>query len=152
MCLMLKQRLWRLNDDYPTLVQWWTDWEFGIVPKECLPPDGIIVFKNDSPICATGLYIGTGTKFGFMEWVVVNKKAPPKVCHKALTLCIDSVIDLAEQKGMTLLYTVTGAEALHKRYTKYHGLRIMENNTKTFLKDIKNLYPNLDCFEEYEES
>ena len=67
---LLKKRLWQLDKDYPTLVKWWEDWEFGIVPQECLPPDGVIIENEGMPICGAGLYIGVGTKFSFMEWLV----------------------------------------------------------------------------------
>ena len=30
-------RPWDRDKDYDTLVKWWTQWEFGVVPKECLP-------------------------------------------------------------------------------------------------------------------
>ena len=85
----MQDRLWNRDTDYDTLVKWWTDWEFGVVPKECLPPDGIIVEDEGKPICAAGLYIGIGTTFSFMEWVVVDMKAKPIQTHKALVLCID---------------------------------------------------------------
>ena len=44
------------ESDWDTLVKWWTQHEFGIVPKKCLPPDGIIVEENNIPVCAGGLY------------------------------------------------------------------------------------------------
>ena len=53
----MKHRPWNIEQDYNTLVQWWTDWEFGTVPKECLPPDGIIVEIDSKPICAGVFYI-----------------------------------------------------------------------------------------------
>ena len=54
-------RPWDRDKDYDTLVKWWTDWEFGTVPKECLPPSGIVVSEDGKDICAGGLYIGEGT-------------------------------------------------------------------------------------------
>ena len=69
----MQTRKWKLDTDYKYLVEWWKQYDFGTVPKECLPPDGIVVLL-DRPICAAGLYLCKGTKFGFMEWVVVDKK------------------------------------------------------------------------------
>ena len=69
----MQARKWKLDTDYKYLVEWWKQYDFGTVPKECLPPDGIVVLL-DRPICAAGLYLCKGTKFGFMEWVVVDKK------------------------------------------------------------------------------
>ena len=45
----MQSRKWDRDKDYDTLVKWWTDWEFGKVPKECLPPEGIIVEDNGNP-------------------------------------------------------------------------------------------------------
>jgi hypothetical protein len=129
-------RNWDRDKDYDTLVKWWTQWEFGTVPKECLPPDGIIVEVDGKPVCAGGLYVCDGTAFGFMEWIVTDKEAEPRNVHKCLKLCIDSIMKLAKDKGMKLVYTVTKEQALHKRYTKYHDMVLTESNVKTFLRDL----------------
>lgn len=146
---MLTSRPWQLDQDYDTLKTWWTQWDFGIVPIECLPFDGIIVENNNTAVCAAGLYIGEGTKLGFMEWVVVDKLAQPKITHEALTHCINSIIELAKQRKLILLYTVTGAEGLHKRYVKYHDMHLLENNTKTFLRNLTDTPIDLEAFSEY---
>ena len=58
-------RIWDRDKDYDTLVKWWTQWEFGVVPKDILPPDGIMVEDDGVPICAGGLYFETKkTKLG----------------------------------------------------------------------------------------
>jgi len=136
----MQSRSWDRDTDYDTLVKWWNDWEFGTVPKECLPPDGIVVENDGAPVCAAGLYIGVGTQFAFMEWIVTDKKAEQRLIHKCLKLCIDSVMDLAKQKGMKLVYTATKEQALHKRYTKYHNMVLTESNVKTFLRDLDGSY------------
>ena len=100
-------RKWDRNNDYDTLVSWWKAWEFGIVPKECLPPDGIIVEQDGKPLCAGGLYIGVGTEFAFMEWIVTDKNAESRKIHQALRICIDELINLGKSKGMKLIYTAT---------------------------------------------
>ena len=137
-------RKWNLDTDYEYLVKWWKQHEFGTVPKECLPPDGIIV-SLDKPICAAGLYLCNGTKFGFMEWVVVDKKIGLKTAHNALNLCIEEIIQMAKDNNVRLLYTVTAQEALQKRYTKYHGMEVGEKSSMTFVKDLSNKqYKDLD--------
>tara|TARA_B100000965_G_C19141947_1_gene562070 strand:+ start:56 stop:520 length:465 start_codon:yes stop_codon:yes gene_type:complete len=133
-------RNWNLDKDYDTLVKWWNDWKFGVVPKECLPPDGIIVESEGNPICAGGLYIGIGTQFAFMEWIVTDKNADKRQIHKALKLCIDNLVELAKSKGMKLIYTATKERELHKRYTKYHDFVLAETNVHTFLRDLDGKY------------
>ena len=136
----MQSRPWHRDTDYSTLTKWWTDWEFGVVPKECLPPDGVIVEVDGEPVCAGGLYIGVGTQFAFMEWIVTDKNADPRTTHKCLKECIDSIIKLAESKGMKLVYTATKEQALHKRYTKYHKMIPAESNVKTFVLDLDGNY------------
>jgi len=133
-------RFWDRDRDYDTLVKWWNDWEFGVVPKECLPPDGIIVEEEGTPVCAGGLYIGEGTQFGFMEWIVTDKQADHRLVHRALKKCIDSIMQFAKDKGLKLVYTATKEQALHKRYQKYHQMVLTESNVKTFLRDLDGSY------------
>tara|TARA_E500000075_G_scaffold128103_1_gene134376 strand:+ start:413 stop:877 length:465 start_codon:yes stop_codon:yes gene_type:complete len=136
----MQDRSWNRDEDYATLVKWWKQWEFGVVPKECLPPDGIIVEDNGTPICAGGLYIGEGTQFAFMEWIVTDKNADARRTHTALKMCIDRIMDLAKSKGIKLVYTATKEQALHKRYTKYHDMVLTETNVKTFIRDLDGSY------------
>ena len=138
----MQSRLWDRDKDYDTLVKWWTQWEFGIVPKECLPPEGVVVELDGKPICASGLYVGEGTQFGFMEWVVTDKQADSRKMHSALKMCIDSIMHMAKDKGLKLVYTATKEQALHKRYTKYHDMVLTESNVKTFLRDLDGEYSN----------
>ena len=136
----MRVRFWDRDRDYSTLVKWWNDWEFGVVPKECLPPDGIIVEEEGTPVCAGGLYIGEGTQFGFMEWIVTDKHADQRLVHRALKKCIDSIMQFARDKGLKLVYTATKEQALHKRYQKYHQMVLTESNVKTFLRDLDGAY------------
>ena len=136
----MRVRFWDRDSDYDTLVKWWNDWEFGVVPKECLPPDGIMVEEQGTPVCAGGLYIGEGTQFGFMEWIVTDKQADQRLVHRALKKCIDSIMQFAIDKGLKLVYTATKEQALHKRYQKYHQMVLTESNVKTFLRDLDGSY------------
>ena len=136
----MQVRLWHRDRDYNTLVKWWNDWEFGVVPKECLPPDGIIVEEEGTPVCAGGLYIGEGTQFGFMEWIVTDRQADQRLVHRALKKCIDSIMQFARDKGLKLVYTATKEQALHKRYQKYHQMVLTESDVKTFLRDLDGKY------------
>ena len=136
----MRVRFWDRDRDYSTLVKWWNDWEFGVVPKECLPPDGIIVEEEGTPVCAGGLYVGEGTQFGFMEWIVTDKQADQRLVHRALKKCIDSIMQFARDRGIKLVYTATKEQALHKRYQKYHQMMLTESNVKTFLRDLDGKY------------
>ena len=131
----MQLRHWNIDTDYDTLVEWWDHYDFGRVPKEALPRTGMLVEdENKNRICAGGLYIDH--KFAFMEWVIVDPKAKPKLAHSSIKLLIDSLVKLAKDKGCILLYTVTENPGLHKRYVKYHGFSQGENKTRSFMKDL----------------
>ena len=140
----MQARNWNLDKDYPYLVNWWKQHEFGIVPKKCLPPDGIIVEENNIPICAGGLYICVNSNFSVMEWIVADKTASIKNIHKGLNLCITEIFKLAKKYNMELIYSMTANTSLHKRYTKYHIMKLVENNVKTFLMDLTKSYTDLE--------
>ena len=129
-------RAWNRDTDYDTLVKWWTQWEFGIVPKDMLPQDGVIVSVDDKPICAAGIYLYPKTALALMEWVVTDKDSNLRKRHKALKMCIDSIMDLAKKRGAKLVYTMTKEEALQKRYQKYHNMVLTESNVKTYIRDL----------------
>ena len=132
----MQDRPWDRDTDYDTLVKWWTQWEFGIVPKDMLPQDGVIVSVDDKPICAAGIYLYPKTALALMEWVVTDKDSNLRKRHKALKMCIDSIMDLAKKRGAKLVYTMTKEEALQKRYQKYHNMVLTESNVKTFIRDL----------------
>ena len=148
----MQVRLWDRDKDYDTLVKWWKQWQFGIVPKDCLPLDGIIVEVDNIPMCAGGIYRYPGTAFGFMEWVVTDKYADLRKRHKALKLCIDGIMELAKNNGVRLVYTMTKSSALQKRYQKYHNMVLTESNVKTFLRDFEGSYSkNLEWIQDDEQ-
>tara|TARA_Y100001960_G_C14221996_1_gene609474 strand:- start:67 stop:534 length:468 start_codon:yes stop_codon:yes gene_type:complete len=140
----MQARNWNLDKDYPYLVNWWKQHEFGIVPKKCLPPDGIIVEENNIPICAGGLYRCVNSNFSVMEWIVADKTANIKSIHRGLNLCITEIFKLAKKYNMELIYSMTANTSLHKRYTKYHNMKLVENNVKTFLIDLTKSYTDLE--------
>ena len=140
----MQARNWNLDKDYPYLVNWWKQHEFGIVPKKCLPPDGIIIEENNIPVCAGGLYRCVDSNFSVMEWIVADKTANIKSIHKGLNLCITEIFKLAKKYNMELIYSMTANTSLHKRYTKYHNMKLVENNVKTFLMDLTKSYTDLE--------
>ena len=140
----MQARNWNLDKDYPYLVNWWKQHEFGIVPKKCLPPDGIIIEENNIPICAGGLYRCVNSNFSVMEWIVADKTANIKSIHRGLNLCITEIFKLAKKYNMELIYSMTANTSLHKRYTKYHNMKLVENNVKTFLIYLTKSYTDLE--------
>ena len=87
----IKTRLWNLDNDYSTIKYWWKEYDWTSPPKDCLPPDGIIVEYENTPVCCTGIYFAIGCKFAYMEWVLVDKNQNSEVRYSCLKECINSV-------------------------------------------------------------
>jgi len=141
---------WDLSKDYPIISKWCKDrkWDLSI-PKEMLPPLGIIV-SDVKKICAAGLYIDKKAKFGFMYGLFSNPKIGKIKLFKAMKLCIQEIEKQAIKNKLGLVYTITGESSLDKLYTKHMGMITCENNVKSYVINLnKNKYKNLDWISEF---
>ena len=73
---------------------------------------------------------------------MTDKQADSKIVHKALRLCIDDIMQLAEKMNCKLVYTATKEPGLQKRYQKFHKMILAESDVKTFLRDLDGKYSN----------
>ena len=142
---IIKCRRWNLDKDYPILKKWFKEhkWE-SVVPKEMLPPQGIIIEDNE-PICALGLYLNKKVKFGYMYGIFSNPKIGKIKLFKAMKMCMQEIKKQATKNKLGLVYTITGEPALDKLYTKYMGMQACENTVKSYVMNLnKTKYKNLD--------
>ena len=110
----MKYRFWNLDKDYTILESWCKErnWESNI-PKEMLPPQGIIVEDEDT-ICALGLYLNEQVKFGYMYGIFSNPKIGKMKLYRAMKLSLEAVKKLATSKGIEVIITHTAEKALEK--------------------------------------
>ena len=142
---IIKCRRWNLDKDYPILKKWFKEhkWE-SVVPKEMLPPQGIIIEDNE-PICALGLYLNKKVKFGYMYGIFSNPKIGKIKLFKAMKMSIQEVKKLAKQENIEIILTHTAEKALEKLYTKYGDMEYGEKNVKSYIMKMKKKkYTNLD--------
>ena len=142
---MIKCRKWNLDKDYPILKKWFKEhkWE-SVVPKEMLPPQGIIVEDNE-PICALGLYFNKKVKFGYMYGIFSNPKIGKIKLVKAMKMSLQAVRELASTKGVEVIITHTAEKALEKLYTRHGGMELVEKNVNQYIMNLnKEKYKNLD--------
>jgi|TARA_R110001592_G_C12958378_1_gene732063 hypothetical protein len=142
---IIKCRRWNLDKDYPILKKWFKEhkWE-SVVPKEMLPPQGIIIEDNE-PICALGLYLNKKVKFGYMYGIFSNPKIGKIKLFKAMKMSIQEVKKLAKQENIEIILTHTAEKALEKLYTKYGDMEYGEKNVKSYIMNLnKKKYTNLD--------
>ena len=134
----MNNRLWNLEKDYDTLVKWWNQHDFDLpVPKNVLPPLGVIIEEDNVSICAAGLYEDyKRTKFGFMFGLFTNPEIGKIKLFKAMNKCLEEINKLAKTKELGLVYTITGESALFKLYEK-NNMILVENNMKAYVMNVE---------------
>ena len=102
----MKLNVRRLRDeDYKTISQWWAKWKWPVIPKENLPPTGLIVEKGDVSIVSRYIYI-TNSKGALLEWIVSNPEYREEDRSKAIELLIVSAENMLKDQGITYIFSI----------------------------------------------
>ena len=83
---------------------WWQAHKFGVIPKEYLPENGLLLSDDSGPLAA-GFVYRTDSKMGWLEFMVTNPEANPIRRVKALRQLIVSLSALADSLGIGMLFT-----------------------------------------------
>ena len=141
----MQARKWDLDKDYSILSDWCKErnWDTPM-PKEVLPVRGIVIEDGvKQVICAAGLYIDEKSKFGFMYGIFSRPGTGKIKLFKAMKMCVEEIKKEAKNSELSLVYTITGESSLDKLYTKHIGMKVCENNVKSYVMNL-NKYKNLD--------
>ena len=141
----MQARKWNVKKDYPFISEWCKqrDWDSSI-PQEILPAVGVIVVDQD-PICAAGLFVDKTSKLGFMWGIFSNPKIGKIKLFKAMKMCVEGIKKQATKNKLSLVYTITGENALHKLYGKHMGIKMCENNINSYIMDLTgDKYKDMD--------
>ena len=102
------------EEDYEVICNWWTKWDWPILPKELLPQDGLggcMVEKNKKPIVAGFVYL-TNSKGAWFDYIVSDpdyreddrNEAVELLIHGAEQFCIDlgikAILHIGRNKGL----------------------------------------------------
>ena len=142
-------RIWDLKTDYLVICQWCKEFNWDLpVPKDVLPPNGIVIIDND-PICIAFLYKDQYSKFGFMYGIFSNPKISKIKLFRAMKLCVNEIKQLAKNNGIKIIYTVTGEKVLQRLYEKHLDIKYCESNIKSYIINLdKEKYNDLDWISE----
>jgi|TARA_B100002003_G_scaffold172407_1_gene160369 hypothetical protein len=142
-------RKWDLESDYSVICQWCKEFNWDLpVPKDVLPPNGIVITDND-PICIAFLYKDQYSKFGFMYGIFSNPKISKIKLFRAMKLCVNEIKQLAKNNGIKIIYTVTGEKVLQRLYEKHLDIKYCESNIKSYIINLdKEKYNDLDWISE----
>ena len=111
-----------IDGDYETiLIEWWKDWKWVPTEKDFLPDNGtggLMVVDGDIPVCAGFVYT-TNSSAAWVDWIVSNKnyrKKPERTI--ALEILVQSLTNLAKEKGHKYVYALIKHKGLIGVYEK----------------------------------
>ena len=100
----LNVRLLR-DEDYETIVSWWKWWKWPVLPKQSLPPTGLMVEKGDTSIVSCYIYI-TNSTGALLEWVVSNPEYREKDRKQAIELLLIAAEKMLKDQGVTYIFSI----------------------------------------------
>jgi hypothetical protein len=100
----------KLNEnDWDTLVSWWSRWKgWQHPPKDFLPDNGtggIIVYSNDIPVVAGFIYF-TNSKAVLLEWIISNPDYRESNRKNAIELLINTAEKVVKDQGGKYIFTI----------------------------------------------
>jgi len=101
----------RFNEkDHSILAQWWTDWNFPVVPLHLLPAFGVIVSSGKNDVCA-GFCYRTDSSYALTEYVVCSKNfRDKKIKEVAFEKLFDDLGAYAKAFGHGVLLTYVNSK------------------------------------------
>ena len=126
-----------LNEtDYDnTLCKWWSDWRWTPPSRDMLPENGsggIMVSKDGIDICA-GFIFFTNSKAAWVEFIVSNFEYKEKDRSDAITMVINTLTLIAQDKGYKFIYTSLKNKSLIDKY-KMCGYTMADSNCQEMIK------------------
>jgi len=123
----LNVRLLR-DKDYETIVSWWKWWKWPVLPKQSLPPTGLMVEKGDTSIVSCYIYI-TNSTGALLEWVVSNPEYREKDRKQAIELLLVAAEKMLKDQGVTYIFSIGRNKHLIETHKKLGW--IVDNKTST---------------------
>lgn len=127
------------NDDdyikyYPILYKWWKDWGFTPLAPDMLSKNGIIIYKDNTPICAGWLF-STDSNTAIAGWLISTKddKGKRKGCIEELIKRLEL---LANNLGFDLLNFPASNPFLSNKLEKLGFGDYADKNITNYFKRI----------------
>jgi hypothetical protein len=112
---------WCLNeDDYNVVCDMMTGWGMNPLHRRMLSEYGAIVSKDGCDVCSGWLY-QSDSKIAWVEWVVMNKKAPKNTREGALDYLYDILFHKAKELNFEIVMCIANHKSLINRLTNKLG-------------------------------
>ena len=108
------------EEDYEVICDWWTKWEWPILPKELLPQDGLggfVVEKNKKPIVAGFVYL-TNSKGAWFDYIVSDPDYREDDRDSAVEQLIDGVQQFCIDLGIKSILHIGKNKGLMNKFNK----------------------------------
>jgi hypothetical protein len=131
----MKVRYLNENDYDTTLCKWWSDWRWTPPSRDILPENGsggIMVYKDEVEICAGFIFL-TNSKTAWVEFIVSNFDYKEKDRSEAITMVINTLTIIAQEKGYKFIYTSLKNKSLIQKY-KLCGYTMGDGNCQEMIK------------------
>ena len=102
------------EEDYGTIMEWWTRWEWPVLPRHMLPDNGksgYMVEKDDKLIVCGFLYL-TNSKIAWLEWIVSNPDYREKDRKQAIELLIKGAENVCKNQGIRYIFSIGRSQHL----------------------------------------
>lgn len=98
------------------LVGWWRDWKWTAPTKDFLPNIGIIVYDEDTPVCAGYVYT-TNSSVCWVDWIISNFNYKDRKKRKeALTLLVNTLTTMSTYYNSKYCYALIKNKSLINIY------------------------------------
>lgn len=110
---------------------WWEGYDMLTLPKEALPPNGIIVYKQDVPVIAGWLYL-TDSMWAIMEWIVGDPNLGKDTRRNGLDVLIPALIEVAKAFNKPIVFSSVSHPTLIEAYQR-HGMMVNDRSMTNFV-------------------
>jgi len=121
------------EQDYPTLLKWWADNRFPVIPQSSLPEygtNGLMVFKDGVELCA-GFWYDTNSDLAWIEFIVANFDVKDRGLRKeSQNFLIENLKKWAKANQKKAAFTSVKREGLIQRFKDCGFIAGMNNTTE----------------------
>jgi GNAT superfamily N-acetyltransferase len=124
------------KEDLDVISKWWDYWygpdkvDVSILPANGL--GGIVVEKDDNPVCAGFIYLTNGG-IALIEWVVSDPNYRDEDRGDAVVLLIESCIAVARDQGYKYIYSSTNNSSIIEK-CKTIGCEVSDKTFRSLIK------------------
>jgi len=129
---------WCLNEeDYAVVCSMMNGWGMNALHRRMLSENGAIVSKDGIDACSGWLY-QSDSKITWIEWVVMDKKAPKEIRTGALDFLYETLFNRARELGFEAVMCIANSKPLIERLV--NKLNFVEDtqggNQKLYFKNL----------------